>query len=326
MFLLLPPSHICHMRCLWPFRPGGSVSPKVVAAFNIAAWSFTARELHRGATAAERKRITRSAAGSSSSRPATCSAVPSGRSFRSSTFPVETLFDTWISRRARRPYGRDRLRGSASRVSGRCYCARRPRGRRSTAYAVSATLVPMIVVAEICSWYSVITTSNIGHVFEEMLWGIGAALVVITMARIRPRCTPLPRTAIITWCAAGFAYVAYMFTVDVPDVLESLGRERIGGTRVSGLADGVSDALQRRLVTWEWQDWNSEVVWMTLYFSVAVWISISLVYAPAAAAVSSYERNGRALPSSRPDPSGVSPAARPPRLEWLGHFFGRAWR
>ena len=29
-----------------------------------------------------------------------------------------------------------------------------------------------------------------------------------------------------------------------------------------------------------WQDWKNEVVWMSLYFSVAVWISIALVHAP----------------------------------------------
>jgi hypothetical protein len=28
------------------------------------------------------------------------------------------------------------------------------------------------------------------------------------------------------------------------------------------------------------EDWKSEVAWMTLYFSVAVWLSIALVHAP----------------------------------------------
>jgi hypothetical protein len=31
-------------------------------------------------------------------------------------------------------------------------------------------------------------------------------------------------------------------------------------------------------VSHRWQDWKSEVAWMSLYFSVAVWISISLVH------------------------------------------------
>jgi hypothetical protein len=36
---------------------------------------------------------------------------------------------------------------------------------RTTAMAV----VPMIAIAEIFSWYSVLSTSNLGHVFEETL-------------------------------------------------------------------------------------------------------------------------------------------------------------
>ena len=30
--------------------------------------------------------------------------------------------------------------------------------------------------------------------------------------------------------------------------------------------------------THRWDDWKSEVVWMSLYFSVAVWLSIGLAH------------------------------------------------
>jgi hypothetical protein len=36
----------------------------------------------------------------------------------------------------------------------------------------------------------------------------------------------------------------------------------------------------RWVVSHRWQDWRNEVVWMSLYFSVAVWISIALVHSP----------------------------------------------
>ena len=42
-------------------------------------------------------------------------------------------------------------------------------------------VVPLIAVAETCSWYSVLTTSNIGHVIEESLWGVSAMLLVISL-------------------------------------------------------------------------------------------------------------------------------------------------
>ncbi|HXC39286.1 MAG TPA: hypothetical protein VN667_10095, partial [Burkholderiales bacterium] len=36
----------------------------------------------------------------------------------------------------------------------------------------------------------------------------------------------------------------------------------------------------RLVVSHRWSDWKSEVTWMSLYFSVAVWLSIALVHAP----------------------------------------------
>jgi len=46
------------------------------------------------------------------------------------------------------------------------------------------------------------------------------------------------------------------------------------------LAQGVLDVSGRWVVSHRWEDWKSEVAWMTLYFSVAVWLSIALVHAP----------------------------------------------
>src|SRR5262245_43230797 len=81
---------------------------------------------------------------------------------------------------------------------------------------VSMAVVPLIVIAELSSWYSVLTTSNLGHVLEETIWVVSAALVVASMMVVRPHCASIPRSVFITWCAAGVAYVAYMFLVDVP--------------------------------------------------------------------------------------------------------------
>ena len=58
--------------------------------------------------------------------------------------------------------------------------------------------------------------------------------------------------------------------------------ERILYTRdEAATALGMSvDTFERRVVSYEWKDWKSEVIWMSLYFSVAVWLSISLIHAP----------------------------------------------
>lgn len=158
---------------------------------------------------------------------------------------------------------------------------------RSTGSAVgrfaSLAVVPLIAVAEICSWYSVLSTSNLGHVAEESIWGLSAALLVISMITIWPRCTASLRPVLLAWCIAGAAYVAFMFLVDVPTYWSRwLASEASGGHYLS-MVQGAHDVAHRRVVSYRWEDWRSEMVWMSLYFSVAVWLSIALIHAPLSA-------------------------------------------
>jgi hypothetical protein len=145
----------------------------------------------------------------------------------------------------------------------------------------STALVPLIAIAEACSWYSVLTTSNIGHVAEESIWGLCVALLVASLAAILPRCTAARRPLLLACCFAGSIYVAYMFFVDVPMYWSRWIADEVSGRHYLSIAQGARDASVRWVVSHRWQDWKSEVVWMSLYFSVAVWISIALVHAPA---------------------------------------------
>jgi len=149
----------------------------------------------------------------------------------------------------------------------------------SFAKRVSRVIVPMILVAEACSWYSVLTTSNLGHVIEESLWGLSAALLLVSMVVMGPRCPSSWRPALIAGCAAAACYVAYIFLVDVPMYWSRYLADEAGGRQYLTVMQGVLDVTHRRVVSHRWEDWKSEIVWMTLYFSVAVWISISLVHA-----------------------------------------------
>jgi hypothetical protein len=144
----------------------------------------------------------------------------------------------------------------------------------------SAALVPLIAIAETCSWYSVLTTSNIGHVAEESIWGICVALLVVSLATILPRSTAARRPLILACCVAGSIYVAYMFLVDVPMYWSRWIADEVSGRHYMSIAQGAHDASVRWVVSHRWQDWKNEVVWMSLYFSVAVWISMALVHAP----------------------------------------------
>jgi hypothetical protein len=146
--------------------------------------------------------------------------------------------------------------------------------------AVSRVVVPLIVIAETCSWYSVLTTSNLGHVAEESIWGLSAALLVASLVAIWPRCDAAARLLLAAWCAVGVAYVAFMFGVDVPMYWSRWVADEAGGRSYMSLAQGAADVSGRWVVSHRWEDWQQEFAWMTLYFSVAVWLSIALIHAP----------------------------------------------
>jgi hypothetical protein len=44
------------------------------------------------------------------------------------------------------------------------------------------------------------------------------------------------------------------------------------------IRDGLKDAFVRRHVTHANKDWRNEVLWMSLYFSAGVWVSLGFVF------------------------------------------------
>lgn len=252
-----------------------------VAVFNMAAWLLSARLMNhrRSALPGELYRARR--------LQLILSAVyVVGCAFRSA-FPVYDvpricLFDYWISSVI---VGR-----SVATLAELCFVGQWAlmlnevsRAARSTVgTAVSLALVPLIAIAETCSWYSVLTTSNLGHVAEESIWGLSVALLVVSMMTIYPRCTRSGRSLLVACCAAGLAYVAFMFTVDVPMYWSRWLADEASGRHYMSLAQGVLDVATRRIVSHQWNVWKSEIAWMSLYFSLAVWISLSMIHAPAA--------------------------------------------
>jgi hypothetical protein len=145
--------------------------------------------------------------------------------------------------------------------------------------AASMAIVPLIVVAEGCSWNAVLTTAQRGHVAENALWGASAALVVASMLVIGFHQVAELYPPMIIWCVVAVAYVVYMFLIDVPMYWSRWAADQVTGRRYLSIAQGVLDTRRRRIVSYRWEDWKTEVVWMSLYFSFGVWSSISIVYA-----------------------------------------------
>jgi hypothetical protein len=144
--------------------------------------------------------------------------------------------------------------------------------------AVALTLVPLIVLAEVFSWHAVLTTEQRGHVFENSIWGLSAALIVASLLMIGPHRIANLSAPVIAWCIGGTAYVAFIFFFDVPMYWSRWCTDQARGRRYLTLSQGARDVSRRWAVSYRWEDWKGEVMWMSLYFSVGVWSSISLVY------------------------------------------------
>jgi len=250
-----------------------------IAGFNILAWSLTALALERRqATLSPEDYYLRRA------QLLLSAGYVLGCAFRSAlpVYDIERfcLFDTWLSSVI---VGR-----SVATFAELCFAAQWALLLREISRATGSgvgrvtaiVVVPLIAVAEMFSWYSVLTTSNIGHVVEESIWGLSAGLMVMSLVWIWPRCSASIRPLLAAWCAAGIAYVAFMFLVDVPMYWSRWLADEASGRHYLSLTQGLLDASGRWIVSHRWQDWRSEVAWMSLYFSVAVWLSIALVHAP----------------------------------------------
>ena len=159
----------------------------------------------------------------------------------------------------------------------------------------SRMVLPMIFVAECCSWYSVITTSNLGHVFEESLWAAAAMLMVSSLLAAWSRWRPAHRYAVVGFCLVGLAYVAYMVLVDVPLYASRWLADELAQQPYLGLLDGLRDISRPRLSTYSYAIWRHEFFWMASYFSFGVWVSIALIHSPLPDRRPVALANGRAL-------------------------------
>lgn len=169
---------------------------------------------------------------------------------------------------------------------------------------VAWLLLPIIAVAEVCSWSGVLTTCYLGNVAEESLWALAASLLLagglIVWARRPSARGPFLAGAL----ALGFFYVAYMLSVDIPMYFLRWRADEASGRAYLAIGQGLHDAWSRRTVTFSWEEWRAEIPWMTLYFSVCVWWSLALVHVPRPVPDPAPERPA-------PDRPGFAPLGRP---------------
>jgi hypothetical protein len=147
-------------------------------------------------------------------------------------------------------------------------------------FFVSRLLLPLIAFAEICSWYTTLTTNFRGSVIEESTWAITSTLMTLTLVALWWQRSEVRRPFIGAAIILNAFYIVFMATVDVPMYARRVRADDAAGKPYLTVMDGVTDSASRRVVTRRWDDWQEEMPWMTLYFSAGVWISLSLIHAP----------------------------------------------
>jgi hypothetical protein len=145
-----------------------------------------------------------------------------------------------------------------------------------TTLNAARVILPLIVIAEICSWYAVLTTNFLFNAIENSLWAVTFLVVGIGLGRLVPEFEGAVRWLLMTGLVGIAFYLAFLIVVDVPMYLKRWRIEHANGTRLLHPLDGLRDAATRWIVTHEFDHWKEEIVWMSLYFTAAVWASLAL--------------------------------------------------
>jgi hypothetical protein len=148
------------------------------------------------------------------------------------------------------------------------------------AQRISKVTVPLILFAECCSWYAVITTNYLGNTCEESTWGITYTLITIALFSLAPHFKGRAKRIIAAGAVCSLLYVGFMATHDVPMYFTRWRADVAAAKNFLGFSDGIHELNTRWVLTHKIEDWVEEIPWMSLYFSIAVWASLALCRIP----------------------------------------------
>ena len=212
-----------------------------------------------------------------------CAAYVFGCAFRSVLPRADVqricLFDTWLSSVA---IGR-----SVATVAEICFAAQWAIALHQlariaavdTALCVAWAIVPLIVLAQCCSWYGVLTTNYLANAVENSIWAVTFLLVGIALCLLLPEFVGLVRSGLIVAIVGIAGYLAFLITIDVPMYVKRWQERLTESSNTLGPLEGLHDASTRWIVTHDLAEWKDEIAWMSLYFTAAVWASLALCFA-----------------------------------------------
>lgn len=147
----------------------------------------------------------------------------------------------------------------------------------STIIFISYAIVPIIVLAQVFCWYAALTLNHFWHGMEELAWVI---MVLLAAGSFYSGFIALDGVYKILMgigilSSLGSAYI--MLFMDIPMYFSRKKDGASQDTKYLTVAEGMNDALSRRVQTSDWAVWKKEAVWITTYFTFGVWLSIGMV-------------------------------------------------
>jgi hypothetical protein len=137
-------------------------------------------------------------------------------------------------------------------------------------------IVPLILIAECFSWYAVLTTHYLGNAIENSIWAVAFFIVGVGLCRLLPEFDGEARAVLVVAITGIAGYLAFLMTIDVPMYLSRWRAGMADGSKRLRPLEGLRDVSTRWIVTHDLAEWKDEIVWMSLYFSAAVWASLAL--------------------------------------------------
>ncbi len=159
---------------------------------------------------------------------------------------------------------------------------------------VALLLLPLTVVAECASWYAILSTNYLGHFIENSIWTLCVALFASSLPFLWRRGDPSRSRFLAAMMIFSVVYIFFMTSVDLPMYWSRWSGQLAGGAAYLSLPRGFADAAAPCLVSFDWKVWREEIPWQSLYFTLAVWVSISLPHV-----------SGPMFPGARTDDSAL---------------------
>jgi hypothetical protein len=145
-----------------------------------------------------------------------------------------------------------------------------------TTLVAASLIVPLIVVAQCCSWYGVLKTNSLAHAIENSIWAVSFLMVGTALCSLLPEFEGIVRLGLTAAIVGIAGYLAFIMIIDVPMYVNRWRDSLTGGHEFLGLFDGFRDVSTRWVVTRDIVHWKDEIAWMSLYFTAAVWTSLAL--------------------------------------------------